>query len=80
MFCIGKLEELGPGDPPVLPVEDFSLAWVSKSDKDPYSQAVTVPVYLTSSREKLVTELRLPCSDQDESAWTIRGIALQIED
>ncbi len=82
-FQSGRLVDVSADHAPILPVEDCALAWIPKTDRDPYplDKSTAVPVYLTSLRDKLITEFRLPCAGEDEDvAYTIKSLAIVIEE
>jgi len=71
-------------------VPELHIAWVPPSFAEPYAAAegadpasatptVPVPLFYSLDREKLLTELLLPCSG-DKAKWILNGVALLIED
>ena len=71
-------------------VPELHIAWVPPSFTEPYAAAegadpasatptVPVPLFYSLDREKLLTELLLPCSG-DKAKWILNGVALLIED
>jgi len=71
-------------------VPELHIAWVPPSFTEPYAAAegadpstatptVPVPLFYSLDREKLLTELQLPCSGE-KAKWVLNGVALLIED
>ena len=71
-------------------VPELYIAWVPPSFTEPYAAAegadpssatptVPVPIFYSLDREKLITEIHLPCSG-DKAKWVLNGVALVIED
>jgi len=54
----------------------LSLAYTNTSDPDPYNDTTTVvlPLYLTTTREKKVMEVRVP-TQASPSKWILAGAA-----
>jgi len=62
----------------LLLVPKCTFAWIGPDDKDPYPEeaSVLVPLYSTSTRQRLVSQLNLPCGVGEKPKWVIAGIAL----
>jgi dynein heavy chain 2 len=71
-----SLQELQSDSPGLSPCPICKLAWVL----NPKSQGnvVKVPCYLSSSREKLLCGLNVPCNG-DIPSWILSGFALLLE-
>ncbi|GMH82520.1 hypothetical protein TrST_g11065 [Triparma strigata] len=41
---------------------------------------ISVPIYMTLTREKFLTEVKIPCSDGEEGAWILSGCALMLQE
>lgn len=59
-------------------VPPMSLAWIPQESGFPYGTAyMTVPIYTTQDRSKVLTEVQMPVSSDDEvQQWTLTGLAL----
>ncbi|XP_033122293.1 cytoplasmic dynein 2 heavy chain 1-like, partial [Anneissia japonica] len=66
-----------PNSPSVSSVPACTVAWVAKDTSDPYSpsECISLPVYFSAEREKIVTKLTLPCGGNQE-LWIQTGAAL----
>jgi len=53
------------------------VAWIPQDAPEPYppDRSVSLPVYLDTEREKMLAELRVPCSGT-EAQWVLAGAAL----
>lgn len=65
----------------------LSLVWLPKGGApQPHPQAITVPVYSSAERQKVVAELQLPLSagsaadsaELQRQQWTLAGVALML--
>jgi dynein heavy chain 2 len=90
-FDNGKLAGALAETPPLLGLPVASIGWVPNEDAaaggggggggaagGAYDGAVSVPVYFTPSRQKLLTEFRVPHggAGEDESEWVNAGVAI----
>mmetsp|Transcript_33539 Transcript_33539/g.74227 ORF Transcript_33539/g.74227 Transcript_33539/m.74227 type:complete len:2007 (+) Transcript_33539:3-6023(+) len=59
-------------------VPAMALAWIPKDSPYPYgSAAMSVPLYATEDRSRVLTEVQMPVSGSEEAAqWTLAGLAL----
>ncbi|KAI8621722.1 dynein heavy chain and region D6 of dynein motor-domain-containing protein [Chytriomyces sp. MP71] len=55
----------------VVPI--VHIAWMPKTFILP--SRMEVPLYVTSTREKLVGTLQVPCNEEEESKWILAGVA-----
>lgn len=64
----------------LLPLPACTLAWVRKSDSDPYSEGTTVsiPVYFSILRESLLCELNVPNAGSSDER-IISGVAIILD-
>jgi len=64
----------------LLPLPTCTIAWVRKSDPDPYSEGSTVstPVYFSILRENLLCELNVPNSGSSDER-IISGVAIFLD-
>ena len=64
-------------------VPDVTFAYIHKDDAPAYREgdAISAPIYLTTSREKHLVEVDIP-KDTDEGAskWTMASVALFLSD
>ncbi|XP_071951365.1 cytoplasmic dynein 2 heavy chain 1-like isoform X2 [Antedon mediterranea] len=76
-FDGSQLTSNQPNSPSVSSVPGCTVAWVPKDMGDPYnpSECISLPVYFSAEREKIVTKLTLPCSGNQE-IWIQTGAAL----
>ncbi|XP_070553238.1 cytoplasmic dynein 2 heavy chain 1-like isoform X2 [Ptychodera flava] len=54
-----------------------TVAWIMKDMPDPYSidECISLPIYFSSAREKIVTHLNVPCGG-NQNQWIQTGAAL----
>lgn len=75
----GVLRESAPEAAELTPVPDVVLGFVPLQTRETYdsASAVTVPIYLTPSREDLLSELQMPLGAANEQdRWILSGVAL----
>eukprot|EP01033_Poteriospumella_lacustris_P002713 gene2718-1970_t len=75
----GVLRESAPEAAELTPVPDVTVGFVPLRTRDTYeaASAVTVPIYLTPSREDLLSELQMPLGQANEQdRWILSGVAL----
>jgi hypothetical protein len=73
------LQESAPEASELVPVPEVTIGFVSIKTQEVYSarSAVTIPVYLTPSREEFLMELQMPMPQSDEhDRWILAGVAL----
>jgi dynein heavy chain 2 len=73
------LRESAPEAAELTPVPDVTVGFVPLDTRDTYGAeaAVTVPIYLTPSREDLLSELQMPLGTANEQdRWVLSGVAL----
>jgi dynein heavy chain 2, cytosolic len=78
-FQGGMLQESTPEGGELTPTSDVCIGFVSKSARDTYDEqsAVTVPIYLTPTREEFLMELQMPMNTPgDQNRWILSGVAL----
>lgn len=77
-FHSGSLQESAPEASEMVPTPEVSIGFVSKKAPDMYSKSecVAIPVYLSPTREDLLTELTMPMANRDDSKWILSGVAL----
>ena len=73
----GTLKENAPNSPTVIPMPAVTLAWLPKdgSGGQEGGNSISLPVYLDSRREKLLTRLSVPAGGQPDR-WIKAGAAL----
>ena len=77
-FQGGLLSPLAPDAPSMVSLPSCQLAYIPKDQSEPYpdaASALTVPVYVSSTREEYVCEVRVPCKGQLDR-WILAGVAL----
>ena len=64
--------------PEIQQVPKCTFAWIAQEDRDPYPEeaSVLVPLYASTTREKLVSQLLLPCQVGEKPKWIVAGVAL----
>jgi dynein heavy chain 2 len=64
--------------PEMAPMPHCHMAWVPKGTRDPYpaEASLSAPVYLSLSRETLLTNVSLPCSRGEQDKWILGGVAV----
>eukprot|EP00981_Chlorochromonas_danica_P004240 scaffold857_cov152-Ochromonas_danica.AAC.23 len=73
------LQESAPEAAELIPVPDVTIGFVSSVSQDVYrpDEAISVPVYLTPSREDFLMELQMPIPRaDDQDRWILSGLAL----
>lgn len=78
-FQGGALQESAPEGSELSPTQDVCIGFAPSSARDTYDAdgAVTVPIYLTPTREEFLTELQMPISNAgDQDRWILSGVAL----
>eukprot|EP00753_Platysulcus_tardus_P014516 PLAT4386.4.p1 GENE.PLAT4386.4~~PLAT4386.4.p1 ORF type:complete len:4448 (-),score=2754.09 PLAT4386.4:79-13422(-) len=75
------LEEAAPDGAEQITVPDCRVAWVPADGEDPYTSHafISVPLYYATDRERLLTNLMMPCSG-DKSKWIIAGVAVFLDE
>ncbi|KAJ3130163.1 Cytoplasmic dynein 2 heavy chain 1 [Nowakowskiella sp. JEL0407] len=68
-----RLSEVAPNDLSFAPAPNCYLAWMPKSFK--FLHDLEIPLYLNSTREKIVTVVQVPSSDNDRSKWIMASVA-----
>eukprot|EP00736_Rhodelphis_marinus_P001173 Rmarinus@m.17616 len=73
----GVLSECGPNSPPVTEVPPCFFQWIPQEKPDPYPAKSTlpIPIYESTSRERLLTEVKVPCSSSPHG-WIVRAVAM----
>lgn len=77
-FQGGVLSPLSGDSPSLVHLPPASLAYIPKEEGEPYpgaQDALPVPVYVATSREEYVCEIRVPCKGQLDR-WILAGAAL----
>ncbi|XP_022103094.1 cytoplasmic dynein 2 heavy chain 1-like isoform X1 [Acanthaster planci] len=76
-FDGSRLSENQRDSPSVCTVPTCTVAWVLKDSSEPYGpeESISLPVYYSSDREKIVTHLAVPCGG-DQEHWVQTGAAL----
>jgi len=77
------LSEAAPNAKEVIAAPPVTIAFVESEGEDGGREnkgEIAVPVYMTLTREKFLTELRVPCMDGDEGAWVLSGCALVLQE
>ncbi|GBG84147.1 hypothetical protein CBR_g38121 [Chara braunii] len=70
------LEETRSDAPSSVAVPTCYLAWIHENEAFPYQQNLSVPVYETVDRVRIVTEVQLPCRQEEQHRWILAGVAL----
>ncbi|CAM1329611.1 Uncharacterised protein at_DN1743, partial [Pycnogonum litorale] len=77
VFDGNQLSECHSDTPSVSTVSASTMAWVPQETSEPRGRAadtMSLPVYFSESREKIVTCLDVPCS-ADKDRWILAGAA-----
>lgn len=78
-FSNNQLQESSPEGSELIPINEVSIGFVLKTSRDTYEadDAVSVPVYLTPSREDFLMELQMPMGNRgDQDRWILTGLAI----
>eukprot|EP00050_Salpingoeca_kvevrii_P020215 m.95860 g.95860 ORF g.95860 m.95860 type:complete len:4292 (+) comp8765_c0_seq1:164-13039(+) len=76
-----RLSETQRESSSVNPAPKCHIAWVPNDSPPaiPPNEAISLPVYFTPAREKIVTRLSVPCGS-DASKWMLSGAAFYLKD
>eukprot|EP00899_Mesostigma_viride_P029629 jgi/Mesvir1/9851/Mv22388-RA.1 len=75
-FDGARLSELSSDSPSTSEVPACIVMWIQKKEQFPYEGGyLSVPLYVTFSRRRLLTEVQLPCAE-DTERWVLNGAAL----
>jgi len=79
----GELGDVAPDAPDLIPMPTLTLAFVGSDDagraKPDRGSSLAVPVYFSPDRQRLLTDLHLPCHGAP-AQWIIAGVALFLSD
>lgn len=65
----------------VQPIPHCTLAFIGPNDNEPYGQrGLSVPVYVATTREEYVCDVKVPCGERDKDSWILGGVALLLND
>lgn len=79
-FAGASLSDAQPDANDLEPAPPVTIGFVPEGDAPQESpDSLAVPVYLTTSREKVFTELSMPCTGKP-AKWIIAGVALFLSD
>lgn len=76
-FDGSQLIETEPSDPILAQVPQFQLAWLPEESVN-MTGKISLPLYLSASREALVTYLVAPLASSSAVPWILAGVALFI--
>ncbi|CAF5147091.1 unnamed protein product [Rotaria magnacalcarata] len=75
-FDGGRLSESAPDSPSVTAFPSCSIAWIPRDAvQQDTREIISLPVYFSAARDKIVTRLNVPCSS-DKDKWLQCGAAL----
>lgn len=77
-FHSGALQESAPEAAEMTTTPNVCIGFVPISAEDTYpaDASVAIPVYLSPTREDLLTELQMPIKGDDQGKWILSGVAL----
>jgi len=77
-FHSGSLQESAPEAAEMASTPPVCVGFVATSAEDTYraDEAVTIPIYLSPSREDIVADLQMPIRGGDANRWVLSGVAL----
>ena len=77
-FSDGMLQDSASDGTEMSHASDVMIGFVPVDGKDPYAskQFITLPVYLTISREEFLMELKVPVDSEDSAKWILAGVSL----
>jgi hypothetical protein len=77
-FHSGSLQESAPEAAEMASTPPVCVGFVATSAEDTYraDEAVTIPIYLSPSREDIVADLQMPIRGEDANRWVLSGVAL----
>ncbi|KAI8844037.1 dynein heavy chain and region D6 of dynein motor-domain-containing protein [Chytriomyces cf. hyalinus JEL632] len=73
-----RLIEATAEDASFAAVPTVYIAWMPKNFVLP--SRMDIPLYVTPSREKIVGTLQVPCNEEEETRWTLAGVAFFLTD
>ncbi|CAF4081348.1 unnamed protein product, partial [Rotaria sordida] len=76
LFDGGRLSESAPDSLSVNAFPSCYIAWIPRENaQQETSEIISLPVYFSSDRDKLVTRLNIPCGS-DKDKWLQCGAAI----
>ena len=74
----GALQPSAPDSAEISAAPPATIGYVPLESEEIYSSSgsVSVPVYLSPSREEFLAELRVPSSGADQGRWVLAGVSL----
>ena len=77
-FHSGSLQESSPEAAEMTTTPPVCIGFVPITAEDTYSAeaSVTIPIYLSPTREDVLTELQMPIKGDDQNKWILSGVAL----
>ncbi|CAG9863949.1 unnamed protein product [Phyllotreta striolata] len=78
-FESGVLNQSTPQSETYNNVPNCYLNWIKKGEVLADDNHIDVPLYCTSTREKKLIMLQIPCDRDNKDKWLLKGIALYLE-
>lgn len=77
-FHSGSLQESSPEAAEMTTTPPVCIGFVPITADDTYAAdaSVTIPIYLSPTREDVLTELQMPIKGEDQNKWILSGVAL----
>lgn len=74
------LTEPAPNAKEVMAAPPVTIAFVERGEEEGSRGYIDVPVYMTLTRERFLTEVKIPCGKGEEGAWILSGAALMLQE
>ena len=74
------LTEPAPNAKEVVSAPPVTIAYVESGEEESSRGYIDVPVYMTLTRERFLTEVKIPCGRGEEGAWILSGAALMLQE
>lgn len=72
-----RLGACNPDASELVPLPSVTVAWVPAKAAEPYPAhaSIKVPLYFSPQREKLLTQICMPCGNGEQDVWVLAGVA-----
>ncbi|KAK9815706.1 hypothetical protein WJX72_008353 [[Myrmecia] bisecta] len=77
LFDGRRMSPVEPSSPTSSPIPAVTMAWIPQDHPDPIQPHLSLPLYLSDSREHVLADVQLPISSLEERRqWILAGAAL----
>lgn len=76
------MQDSSPDASELTVTPEVTIGFVPIKSRDTYDEdrSVIIPLYLSPSREELLTELVMPVTSGDQGRWILAGVALLLNE